>query len=213
MHGKKATGIRGRGRWAAAGLFVIGVAAAVTSGSARTATYVNPPTAAVLAGFDRHLFPTDKLYAVTATAAGTVSPKLPGRAMAGVDVLSRFTFSGVLRISVDVASLDIGLGYTVVPRLGVKAPGYCANSGFADVFGDGSDNLLATGQLGLTDQSYSGTDANCITITNLVVSGNTITAPVPEPAAGTLPTAGFGLTGTALQRRVHHSNQGASPCA
>ncbi len=227
MRSRRDTGARVRGLWGAAGLFIIGVAAAVTSGGARAATYLDPLTAASFSGFDRNVAPDPGLFDVTPSVAGAVFSKAAGAENGGVELLSRFTFSGAFRITVDAAGLDTGLGFTAESGLGIKAPGCCANSAFADVFGYGNTYTLANNHLGLTelsrsgdtfalagdtggaayrlnlflDQSYGGTDANRVTFTNLTVTADTITAAVPEPAAWAMLLTGFALTGAAARRR------------
>lgn len=228
MLGKRDLGGRARGLWGAAGLLIIGIVAAVTSaGTAHAAAYVDPLTSASFTGFDTNLFPVGGLYAVAPTAAGAVFTRAAGAGNGGVELLSRFTFSGAFRVTVDAAGLDTGLGYTAESGLGIKAPGCCANGAFADVFGYGNTITLANNHLGLTelsrtgntlalagdtggapyrlnlflDQSYGGIEANRVTFTNLTVSADTINAAVPEPAAWAMLLTGFALTGAAARRR------------
>lgn len=193
------------------------------------AGYANTLTAG-FAGFDRNVSPNPGLFAATPDASGAVLSKATGSGNGGVELLSRFTFSGVFRITVDVAGLDYGLGLTAESGLGVKAPGCCANGAFADVFGYGA-GTAANNHLGLTelsrtgiaggdrlalagdtggadyrlnlflDQSYGGADANRVVFTNLAVTADAIQAGVPEPATWSLMIVGFGLVGGALRRR------------
>ena len=214
----------GRFAGVAAVALVVGVAA-----PAAAVTYTNALTAG-FAGFDRNLFPVHGLYAATPTTGGAVLTKAAGSGDGGVELLSRFTFTGPFRITVDVAGLNFGLGPSAEAGLGVKAPGCCSNGAFADIFGFGSgtrannhigltelsrtgfaggDQLALAGDTGggryrlnlFLDQEFGGVDANRVTFTNLRLTAGAIQPGIPEPAAWSLMIAGFGLVGAALRRR------------
>lgn len=148
-----------RGVYGAIGLLVIGIAAAVASGSARAVTYVDPLTAASFTGFDRNLLPNPGPFAVSPGAAGAVFTKAAGAAYGGAELLSRFTFSGVFRLTVDAFGLDTELGATAESGLGLKAPGCCSpttNYRYADIFGHGNGGTAANNYVGLTELSRTG---------------------------------------------------------
>lgn len=232
MLGKKDLGGRARGLWGAAGLLIIGIVAAVTSaGTAHAAMYVDPLTSASFIGFDTNLLPTGGFYDVSPSASGAVFTRATGSGDGSAELLSRFTFSGNFRLTVDVAGLSTGLGYTAESGIGIKGPGCCANRAFADIFGYGNDRTGANNYLGLTElsrtsfaggdrlalagdtggaryqlnlvlvQEFGGIEANRVTFTNLTVTADTINATVPEPAAWAMLLTGFALTGAAARRR------------
>ena len=220
---------------------ILFAAALALAAPATAAVYTDSLTGAAFTGFQRNVFPLHGLYRVTPSGAGAVFTRAHGSGDGGVELLSRFTFSGPFRITVDVAGLDYGLGLSAEAGLGVKAPGCCANSAFADVFGygpgtgannhigltelsrtgfAGGDQLALAGDTGggryrlnlFLDQEFGGTDANRVTFTNLSVTAAAIQqGGVPEPASWALLIVGFGLTGAALRRRVSNF-QGAFRC-
>ena len=215
-------------------IWIAGVTVALSAGAvpAAAAVYADDLKGATIAGFQLNVDPvhTDR-YGVAPSADGVVFTRAAGSGNGGAELLSRFTFSGAFRLTVDVAGLASGLGANAESGIGVKAPGCCANSAFADIFGLGN---AATGQnnhVGLTelsrrgivngdqlvlvgdtsgaayhlnlflDQEFGGTDANRVTFSNLSVTADRIAPGVPEPAAWSLMIAGFALTGAALRRR------------
>ena len=217
----------------AAGFAVI---LAALSAPAAAVTYTNAMTAG-FAGFNRNLFPVHGLYAATPDPTGAVLTKAAGPGDGGVELLSRFTFRGVFRITVDTTGLSSGLGANAEAGLGVKAPGCCANAAFADVFGLGNGTTGGNNHIGLTelsrtgfaggdqlalagdtggakyrlnlflDQEFGSIDANRVTFTNLSVTADAIQLSVPEPAAWSLMIAGFAAVGAALRRRSFLSGE------
>ena len=141
-----------RGVIGAIGLLVLGVVAAVISAPVAAAVYTNSLTAG-FAGFDVNLVPAVGPFAAVSDATGAVLTKEAGAAYGGVELLSRFTFSGAFIVTVDVAGLDTGLGSVAESGLGLKAPGCCSpatNFRYADIFGYGNTQTRANDYIGVT---------------------------------------------------------------
>ena len=197
---------------------------------AGAATYFDDLRGGAVAGFDRNVAPADGRYAEAPTADGIVFTRAAGSGDGGIELLSRFTFTGAFRITVDVAGLATGLDTAAEAGLGIKGPGCCANRAFADVFGYGN-TIRANNYLGLTelsangiadgtrlglagdtggaayrlnlflDQEFGGTAANQVTFTNLSVTADGINAGVPEPSTWSFMLIGFGLAGMLVRQK------------
>jgi hypothetical protein len=141
-----------RGVIGAIGLLVLGIAAAVVSAPVTAATYTNSLTGG-FAGFDVNLLPTVGPFAAVSGPTGAVLTKAYGPSYGGVELLSRFTFSGAYVVGVDVAGLSTELGFDAESGIGLKAPGCCSpttNFQFADIFGHGNNLTLVNNHVGAT---------------------------------------------------------------